>query len=168
MAPKWSHSPNSTTGAAYHGGRWNRPGAGALYLSEVFSAELPVATAWAEYQQDIGTRIGTLVPYAVDLDRVVDLTDHATTSALKLNVFDFHCAWKDITASGGVPPTWRIADLMISENVHAIRVPSAAHPGGVNIVVYKLAGTPGQKVQAIDPSSMLPVNLASWSSTRGP
>ncbi len=62
MAPKWSSSPNSTTGATYHGGRWNRPGCAALYLSEVFSAGLPVATAWAEYQQDIGTRIGTLVP----------------------------------------------------------------------------------------------------------
>jgi RES domain-containing protein len=143
-------------------------GAGALYLSEVFTAELPVATAWAEYQQDIGTRIGTLVPYAVDLHRVVDLTDHATVVALKLNASDFQCAWKDIKARGGVPPTWHITDLMIAEDVHAIRVPSAAHPGGVNVVVYKMDGTPGQTVQAIDPTSMLPVDSASWPSTRGP
>ncbi|WP_371734341.1 RES domain-containing protein [Acidisphaera sp. S103] len=37
VAPKWSVSPNSTMGAAYHGGRWNRAGCAALYLSEVFS-----------------------------------------------------------------------------------------------------------------------------------
>ncbi len=71
-------------------------------------------------------------------------------------------------ASGNIPPTWLIADLMISEAVHAIRVPSAAHPDGVNIVVYKLDGMPGQQVQAIDPNSMLPVDQASWPSIRGP
>jgi len=168
MAPKWSSTPISTAGAEYHGGRWNRPGHGALYLSEVFTPDLPVATAWAEYQQDIGTRIGTLVPYMADLERVVDLTDPDTTRALGLNPVDFMCAWKDVKASGGVPPTWLVADWMLAERVNAIRVPSAANPGGVNLVVYRLAGTPGQLVQAIDPDSSLPVDSASWPATRGP
>lgn len=115
-----------------------------------------------------GIRIGTLVPYMANLERVVDLTDPDTTRALGLNPVDFMCAWKDVKASGGVPPTWLVADWMLAERVNAIRVPSAANPGGVNLVVYRFAGTPGQVVQAIDHDSLLPVDSASWPATRGP
>lgn len=160
--------PLGTTGAAYHGGRWNRPGHGALYLSEEFAAPLPVATAWAEFQQDVGIRVGTLVPYEADLANVVDLTDATTVAALALNVGDFSCHWKGILTGGGVPPTWPIVDDLLANGAHALRVPSVAHPGGINLVVYKLDGSAGQVVRAIDPQSALPVSQASWPSMIGP
>ncbi|WP_439546652.1 RES domain-containing protein [Sandarakinorhabdus sp.] len=33
LTPRWSHAPLSGAGAALHGGRFNRPGVPALYLS---------------------------------------------------------------------------------------------------------------------------------------
>lgn len=43
--PKWSFAPTSGAGAGAYGGRANRPGVNALYLS------LELETALAEYQQ---------------------------------------------------------------------------------------------------------------------
>ena len=43
--PKWSFAPTSAAGARTYGGRANRPGINALYLS------LELETALAEYQQ---------------------------------------------------------------------------------------------------------------------
>ena len=43
--PRWAYLPTSGAGAAKHGGRANRPGVEALYLSS------DVDTALAEYQQ---------------------------------------------------------------------------------------------------------------------
>ena len=45
LTPKWGHAPTSGAGASQHGGRANRPGIDALYLS------LDLPTALAEYQQ---------------------------------------------------------------------------------------------------------------------
>lgn len=46
IAPLYAHMPKSGMGAARQGGRFNRPGQEALYLS------VDQATALAEYQQD--------------------------------------------------------------------------------------------------------------------
>ena len=43
--PKWSFAPTSGAGAGKYGGRANRPGINALYLS------LELQTALSEYQQ---------------------------------------------------------------------------------------------------------------------
>lgn len=45
--PRWSYRPTSGAGAAKVGGRFNRPGVEALYLSR------SVETASAEYQEEI-------------------------------------------------------------------------------------------------------------------
>ncbi len=67
--PKWAITPTSGTGAATQGGRANRKGLEALYLS------LEPATAVAEFQQ--GSSFlppGLLVSYSLTLDRVIDFT----------------------------------------------------------------------------------------------
>lgn len=51
LHPKWAFSPTSGEGAAKYGGRANRPGIAALYLS------LDPETALAEYKQ-----VDTLLP----------------------------------------------------------------------------------------------------------
>jgi RES domain-containing protein len=43
--PKWAFAPTSGAGAGKYGGRANRPGVNAIYLS------LDLATALAEYRQ---------------------------------------------------------------------------------------------------------------------
>jgi RES domain-containing protein len=44
--PRWAYRPTSGAGAAKVGGRFNRPGVDALYLSR------RIETATVEYQQD--------------------------------------------------------------------------------------------------------------------
>ena len=66
-SPDWAHLPSSGAGAAVNGGRFNRPGIEALYLS------IEPDTALAEYRQ--GATIsppGTLVAYSVDVRGVID------------------------------------------------------------------------------------------------
>lgn len=46
LTPRWAMAPTSGAGAAKHGGRFNRQGIAALYLSRALT------TAAAEYQQD--------------------------------------------------------------------------------------------------------------------
>jgi RES domain-containing protein len=68
-APEWAALPLSGAGAAVNGGRFNRPGVEALYLS------VDPATARAEYQQGASiTPPGTLVAYRVDVEGVVDFS----------------------------------------------------------------------------------------------
>lgn len=95
----------SGAGAAARGGRWNRPGTEALYVLELFAGPLDVTTAWKEFQQDLGPRIGTLAPYEVDFTRTVDLTDPATLAVLGIPVGGLLCLWKDLASRGVEPPT---------------------------------------------------------------
>ena len=67
LTPRWSFQPVSGAGAARQGGRFNRPGEHALYLS--FSTR----TAVAEYQQFLDLLPpGTLAAYLAKLSSVVD------------------------------------------------------------------------------------------------
>lgn len=60
--PRWAVTPTSGAGAAKHGGRFNRPGVSALYLSD------ETQTAIAEYKQDPSLMPpGTLVQYELSL-----------------------------------------------------------------------------------------------------
>lgn len=99
---------------------------------------------------------------------MVNLTDVGTERVLGFSPNDFTCARKDMKARGQTPPTWTIVDGLLKENIHAIRVPSAAAPGGINLVIYKLDGSPGKVVRAVDPDKALPVDQASWPPVLGP
>jgi RES domain-containing protein len=64
--PKWSFDPTSGNGAGKFGGRANRPGINALYLS------LDVETALSEYQQiDAHLPPGLVVSYQVHVHRSI-------------------------------------------------------------------------------------------------
>jgi RES domain-containing protein len=131
LSPRWAHDPLSGAGAARHGGRWNRPGAPALYLS----AE--VETAFAEYQQEIGTRPGTFVAYEVAGARVYDLTRAPVREKLDLPEAAMFAPWKKIAfVDGGTPPSWAHADLL-ARHADGVLVPSAMREGGTNLVLWR-------------------------------
>ncbi|WP_317617021.1 RES family NAD+ phosphorylase [Variovorax beijingensis] len=68
-SPKWAHLPTSGAGAASQGGRLNRKGVDALYLS------LETETALAEYQQTSPLLPpGTIASYQVELSQIVDFS----------------------------------------------------------------------------------------------
>lgn len=68
--PRWAHNPTSGAGAGTHGGRANRVGVNALYLSKESQ------TAVSEYQQLSSLMApGTLVCYELDIGPVLDFTN---------------------------------------------------------------------------------------------
>ncbi|TCM76351.1 RES domain-containing protein [Rhizobium sp. BK068] len=70
LTPKWAFLPTSGAGAAIDGGRFNRPGVEALYLS------LAPQTALEEYRQGASiTPPATLAAYKITLDEVADLSE---------------------------------------------------------------------------------------------
>ncbi|MBB5547645.1 RES family NAD+ phosphorylase [Paraburkholderia fungorum] len=69
LSPKWAFQPTSGRGAGTHGGRANRPGVDAIYLS------LDTETALAEYKQTSDLLMpGLIASYSLDIGSVVDIT----------------------------------------------------------------------------------------------
>lgn len=131
LSPRWSSDPLSGAGAARHGGRWNRSGQSALYLSR------EVETAFAEYQQEIGTRPGTFVAYDVAGARVYDLTDAGVREKLDVPIDALFAPWKQIAfVKNGAPASWAHADLL-SRHADGLLVPSAMREGGTNLVLWR-------------------------------
>ncbi len=155
VSPRWAPAPLSGEGAARHGGRWNRPGEAALYLS----AE--IETAFAEYQQELGVRPGTFAAFEVVGATVTDLTDSRTLADLGIGQSDLICPWKQIVfVDKAAPPTWLICDRLRGE-VDGLRVPSAQYAGGFNLVLWRWNGAGAPTVTVHDPQGELDLGVKS-------
>jgi RES domain-containing protein len=90
-APRWAVMPTSGAGAAAHGGRANRPGTPALYLS------LEAGTAVGEYRQ-LSSLVppGTLVGYTVHVDPVVDFRAGYDPAGWDALWEEFYCPWREL------------------------------------------------------------------------
>lgn len=156
--PKWAVAPASGEGAARNGGRANRPGVPALYLS------IESETAIKEYQQ-VSSLLspGTLISYQVTASPVVDFRrayDPAHWSPLWE---EFFCDWRALWFDQRVePPSWVLADEVFAAGAKGIVFGSRVSPAGTNIVLYNdmLAST--DSVLVHDPSGALPKNQSSW------
>lgn len=141
---RWQHRPLES-GSQLTGGRWNRPGQGALYLSADYN------TAIREMHQDL-VRPGTLVAYDLSAIRIADLTaaDQSVT----------HCLWRQTyKVDGGVPPTWPLVEELVGRGAEGALVPSVAHRGGTNLVLWRwhdAAGAgEGAALTVLDPEAVL-------------
>lgn len=91
LTPKWAFLPTSGAGAAIDGGRFNRPGIEALYLSR--SAQ----TALEEYRQGASiTPPATLTAYKITLAEVADLSQGFDPAVWDKAWKDWDCAWRQI------------------------------------------------------------------------
>lgn len=152
VSPRWAHDPLNGEGAARHGGRWNRPGDAALYLSQ------EIETAFAEYQQELGVRPGTFAAFDVISAAVADLGDGRTLAALDIAPADLICPWKQIAFVDKVaPPTWLICDRLRGE-VDGLRVPSTQYASGFNLVLWRWNTDGAPSVSVLDPQGELPSN----------
>lgn len=152
--PYWSYTPLSGAGAARAGGRFNRPGCSALYLS------LDQATSAAEYQQDNElTEPYLQVAYVANLPDLVDLRliDDEWDELWK----DWDCDWRQLYVDGNEPPTWLLFDMLVDSNATGLIFPSIARKGGINFVLYTDALDPAWLV-AHDPNNLLPKDQSSW------
>lgn len=150
-SPGWAHLPTSGAGAAVNGGRFNRPGIEALYLS------VEVQTALAEYRQ--GATIappGTLVAYHVDVEGIIDFSRGYDPEIWPDEWAEASCDWKYIARiERRDPPTWRIGDSLIREGVKGLIFPSYRYSGGTNIVLFIANLGPEDHIVPHDPDSTL-------------
>ena len=158
-APRWASTPASGAGAARQGGRFNRPGIEALYLS--FSA----ATALYEYQQTSAFLPPcTLCSYQVQLGSLVDLRQLAFGPPWDELWMDWSDDWRHSRFELHIePPTWVLSDMVRSEGHAGIIFPSMLGADGVNVVVYTDQLDADNWVKVLDPSHQLPKNQDSWS-----
>lgn len=158
LTPKWAYLPTSGAGAAIDGGRFNRPGIEALYLSR--SAQ----TALEEYRQNASiVPPATLAAYKVTLADVTDLSEGFDPDLWDGAWARWDCAWREIARiDRKVPPSWVLADKVIEAGMRGILFPSLRHAGGTNLVVFPANLLDSDKVEVHDPDSRLPRSQASW------
>lgn len=151
ITPQYAGTPRSGMGAARRGGRFNRPGQEALYLS---ANEM---TALAEYKQDNPwLQPGTICTFFISELRVADLSagcDPEHWSSLWADfAVDWRAEWFDKAVE---PPTWYMADDVVSAGLDGILFPSQASPGGTNLVVYRSSDRPQAHLRVYDPDGSL-------------
>lgn len=106
--PRWASQPLSGAGAALRGGRFNREGIAALYLS------LDELTALREYQQTSAfLPPATLCTYSANLPALVDLRLLQKDAAWDELWHDWREDWRHLRFEQHIePPTWVLADLV--------------------------------------------------------
>ncbi|WP_179117521.1 RES family NAD+ phosphorylase, partial [Burkholderia cenocepacia] len=105
-APKWAFQPVSGAGAALNGGRLNRPGVDAFYVS------LDLQTACDEYKGICPILPpATLVEYTLDLGPVVDFSGGYTAEWEPI-WSELFCDWKALALNDIEPPSWVIGDIV--------------------------------------------------------
>lgn len=159
--PKWSFSPISGDGAALTGGRFNRKGIRALYLS------LDITTAVGECSQGFAGRLMplTICEYDVDIESVADLRTDDARSARAIEHDDLACPWMSLMLAGKDPPSWRVADRLKADGHAGILVPSFV-PGAtaehVNLILWHWGPDLPHRVRVFDPHGRLPSDQSSW------
>lgn len=158
LTPRWAHAPASGAGAAQFGGRFNREGVAALYLSR------HVVTAATEYQQDeLLMPPGTLVAYRIALTAVADLSGGFAQGDWDALWEDWHCDWRRLALAEHIePPSWLLGDMVREQGVMGILFPSIKHNGGVNLVVYPDLLQAADELAPFDPNNDLPRDQSSW------
>jgi RES domain-containing protein len=159
--PSWSFSPTSGDGAKFRGGRFNPKGTAALYLS------LTAPTALAEYNQGFPHRPqpSTLCAYEIDCKNILNLSKGDQRKKAGISLSEMACAWELMVAKKQTPPTWEMAERLISTGIAGIIVPSYAKnapPDGQNIVFWDWHDHPPHQVKLIDDDNRLPKNQDSW------
>ena len=151
LSVRWQRAPLSGAGATTSGGRWNRTGQAALYLSADHG------TAVAEFHQSL-VRPGTLVGYDVHADMIADLTSPAIFDRFSADPAIAGCEWRKIAMIDRVePPTWALADQLADAGAQGVLFPSQQQAGGVNLVLWRWSSAPGDgaMVHTVDPTGDL-------------
>jgi RES domain-containing protein len=156
--PRWAVAPTSGAGAAKAGGRFNRPGIEALYLS------LDAMTALLEYQQTSALLPPcTICSYVVVLSGLVDLRKLHTGAPWDGLWQDWPEDWRHLAFDLKVePPSWVLSDMVRGARSPGIIFPSMVNSGGVNLVLFPDLFGPGEQVDVQDDQGKLPVNQSSW------
>ena len=164
--PKWSFDPISGAGAALTGGRFNRRGRPALYLS------LDIVTAVAECTQGLGNRLLplTICEYDIDCTPVADLSSEAGCAAHGVEPEALACSWLTFQRAGRAAPSQLAAEKLAAQGLAGMLVPSyfpGATAANVNLVLWRWGDALPCRVAVHDPASRLPRDQSSWGTPSG-
>ncbi|MCG5516215.1 RES family NAD+ phosphorylase [Ectothiorhodospira sp. 9100] len=140
------------------GGRFNRDGVEALYLS------LDEVTALREYQQTSPFLPPcTMCSYTVTLRDLVDLRQLYRGEPWDDLWHDWREDWRHLRFDLHIePPTWVLANMVLARGCTGILFPSQVHEGGTNLIVYSARLKHGNSVMVNDPDRRLPRDQSSW------
>lgn len=158
----WSFSPISGAGAAKTGGRFNRKGEPALYLS------LDIMTAVGECTQGFTQRLQslTMCEYDVDCEPVADLRTDADRAALGIKLDELACPWLEFLRKSEEAPSWQVVDRLKLDGYVGLLAPSfapGAGPANNNLILWNWGPDLPTRVAVFDPSGRLPKDQLSWS-----
>jgi len=161
LTPRWAFVPLSGVGAAIDGGRFNRPGVEALYLSRT------AQTALEEYRQGASiTPPATVAGYKVSLEKVADLSAGYDPASWSPAWSEWDCNWRKVARiEMKAPPSWLLADSLIIEGFGGLLFPSLRHSGGTNLVVFNANIAGAGSLSVYDPDHLLPKDQSSWPRT---
>jgi RES domain-containing protein len=151
ITPNYAHQPLSGMGAARQGGRFNRLGQEALYLSG------DEATALAEYKQDNPwLPPGTICTFFASGLQVADFSAGFNSEKWLLLWADFALDWRsEWFDKGHEPLTWFMADDIVAAGLDGLLFPSQARQGGVNLVIYRSSEKEQSRLRVYDPQGTL-------------
>ena len=104
----------------------------------------------------------TLAAYRITLAEVVDLSQGFDPDIWDGDWTEWDCAWRQIARlDRKTPPSWKLADQVITAGLRGILFPSLRHAGGTNLVVFPANLVEGDKVTVHDPDYRLH-HQSSW------
>ena len=156
--PEWASRPTSGAGAARRGGRFNREGVEALYLS------MDAVTALQEYQQTSPFLPPcTVCSYTVSLRNLVDLRQLSQGDPWDDLWHSWQEDWRHLRFDLHIePPTWVLSDMVLAAGHTGIVFPSMVNPGGVNVVIFNERIKGDNRIDVNDPDHRLPIDRSSW------
>ena len=158
--PHWSWSPVSGEGARLHGGRFNRIGVPALYMSLSPVTAMREASPLGRPMQPI-----VLCAYEVDAEPIFDALNPSQRMAHAATDFELSCPdWEREMLDGAIPASQALADRLIAAGYLGMRVQSFALGAGtddLNLVFWHWSDRWPNRVVVIDDEGRLPKNPSS-------
>lgn len=159
--PTWSFTPLSGEGAAKSGGRFNRRGKPALYLS------LDIMTSVSECTQGLTQRLMplTMCEYEVDCEPVADLRDEDGRNQHGVTMAELGCAWLRHLRDGEDAPSWVVAERLENDGFAGMLMPSFvpnATPANCNLILWRWGPDLPTRITVFNPTGRLPKDQLSW------
>lgn len=153
LNPNFAREPLSGRGAELHGGRFNRKGTPALYMS------LSVMTALREANQVGSLQPTALVSYEAEIETVFDCRDEVALQAEGMDAAALaDMTWRDQMKATGEARTQAFARRLAAAGYHGLLVKSfAAGATGddFNLVLWKWSDTLPFRLTLIDDDNRL-------------
>lgn len=153
LNPVYARQPLSGRGAQLYGGRFNKKGVAALYMS------LSVMTALREANQVGSLQPTTLVSYAADIAPIFDCRDEKALEAQAMDAAGLaDPGWRDKMKLSGEAPTQAFAFRLVAMGYHGLLVRSFAPGAGtddLNLVLWTWSDALPHRLTLIDDENRL-------------